>query len=243
MQRTSLLQASPSVAAARSGHNLSASIRSGASIPSASFSAVPEGPSSTLLLDGTATAERMYAEMRRVIEDVGGGGASSPPSCPRPGLAVILVGDRRDSRRYVQRKMEMAAAVGFHTEVVRLPADCSEEELMAAVRRLNEDGRVHGLVVQLPLPGHIRQTRVLEAVSVHKDVDGLHPLSLGRVALSPWRQTGQRSVPEVAAPSRGINPAQHSRSSHPSRLRSPLSAQLSAPDGADEREDGDGGRQ
>ncbi|WOG95435.1 hypothetical protein DCAR_0414754 [Daucus carota subsp. sativus] len=101
-----------------------------------------------------------------------------------PGLAVILVGDRKDSATYVNKKKEACESVGINSYEVCLPQDCSEEELLEHISSFNDDHAVHGILVQLPLPSHINQRYILNAVCIQKDVDGFHPLNIGRLAMS-----------------------------------------------------------
>ena len=192
-----------------------ASASMAAPLPSAPSSArLSNAPpsSSTLVLDGRSTAARMCDDLRALVAAHRQPEGSSLPH--RPGLAVVLAGDRRDSLRYVARKTEMAAELGFHAEVVHLPSDCSEERLLAEVRRLNADARVHGVLVQLPLPRHISQSRVLEAVSVDKDVDGFHPYNMGllvhryalTVATFALSSDSPAACPRSGSPSISVSP-------------------------------------
>ena len=190
--------------------SLSPAVQSAASLSSSSPASSPSstspslgGAGATRILNGKAAAASMCSDIRRIVDEhrsrhsQGDGSAAAP----RPGLAVILAGERRDSLRYVQRKTEKAEELGFHSQLLRLPSDCSEEQLLDAVHRLNADERVHGILVQLPLPPHIRKWRVLQAVRVDKDVDGFHPLNMGSLALNmrgagvfvPWDDM-QRSI-------------------------------------------------
>ena len=98
-----------------------------------------------------------------------------------PGLAAILVGDDPASHVYVRNKARACDEAGLFNEVFNLPSDTSEAELLDLVRRLNDDARFHGTLVQLPLPGRINSRRVLDSVSPDKDVDGLHPVNAGRL--------------------------------------------------------------
>ncbi|GAQ78564.1 Methylenetetrahydrofolate dehydrogenase [Klebsormidium nitens] len=100
-----------------------------------------------------------------------------------PGLAVIIVGERKDSQTYVRMKRRMCAEVGFVSFDKDMPGDASEEEVLQAVKAFNEDSAVHGILVQLPLPKHIDEQTVLSAISLEKDVDGFHPLNIGRLAM------------------------------------------------------------
>jgi methylenetetrahydrofolate dehydrogenase (NADP+)/methenyltetrahydrofolate cyclohydrolase len=99
-----------------------------------------------------------------------------------PGLAVVLVGDDPASQVYVRSKGRQTVEAGMHSEEHRLDAATSEAELLALIDRLNADPRIHGILVQLPLPGHIDEARVTNAVSPEKDVDGFHVINIGRLA-------------------------------------------------------------
>ena len=98
-----------------------------------------------------------------------------------PGLAAVLVGDDPASAVYVRSKERAAAEAGIRGRVVRLPGSTTEDELLENVRILNADDSVHGILVQLPLPPQIDEDRVIETISPHKDVDGLHPANMGRL--------------------------------------------------------------
>ena len=98
-----------------------------------------------------------------------------------PGLAVILVGDDPASRVYVRNKHRACEEVGFLSTGYTLPVDTTEEELLALIERLNHDDTVHGILVQLPLPKHIRESVVVSAISPDKDVDAFHPVNVGKI--------------------------------------------------------------
>ena len=100
----------------------------------------------------------------------------------RPGLAVVLVGDDPASKVYVANKVRQTAEVGMRSFEHRLPAETSQEALLALVRKLNADAAVHGILVQLPLPGHLRADAIIAAISPHKDVDGLTVSNAGLLA-------------------------------------------------------------
>lgn len=100
-----------------------------------------------------------------------------------PGLAVVLVGDDPASHTYVRAKAKACREVGIHSEVHHLPVDTPEAVLLETVRRLNERDDIHGILVQLPLPAHIRPKAVIDAVRPDKDVDGFHPLNVGNLAI------------------------------------------------------------
>jgi methylenetetrahydrofolate dehydrogenase (NADP+) / methenyltetrahydrofolate cyclohydrolase len=105
-----------------------------------------------------------------------------------PGLSVVLVGDDPASQVYVKAKGRAARACGFRSEQHDLSAETREEDLLALVARLNADPRVHGILVQLPLPKHIQSSRVLETIAPEKDVDGFHPINVGRAAVGETKQ-------------------------------------------------------
>ncbi len=98
-----------------------------------------------------------------------------------PGLAVVLVGDNPASMIYVKNKGEACRAAGIYSEEHRLPEDTKESELLELINRLNNDPRIHGILVQLPLPSHIDKDRVLKSISPEKDVDGFHEINMGRL--------------------------------------------------------------
>ncbi len=100
-----------------------------------------------------------------------------------PHLTVVLVGDDPSSQSYVRMKSERCQELGLGSTVLRMPASTSESELLATLDGLNRDEGVHGVLVQLPLPGHIRETHLLQAVDPRKDVDGFHPLNVGRMVM------------------------------------------------------------
>jgi len=129
---------------------------------------------SAQIIDGNAIASEIRAELVPRIEALKKRGA-------RPGLAVILVGERPASVTYVRLKMKDCAELGIASETFRFAATISHDELIAAVQRVNADAAWHGLIVQTPLPAHIDTEAVLAAVDPAKDVDGLHPLSQGRL--------------------------------------------------------------
>ncbi|WP_019007247.1 bifunctional methylenetetrahydrofolate dehydrogenase/methenyltetrahydrofolate cyclohydrolase FolD [Cohnella laeviribosi] len=101
----------------------------------------------------------------------------------RPGLAVVLVGDDPASQVYVRNKARTCEELGFYSEVHRLPAETSQAELLELVARLNGQDNVHGILVQLPLPKHIEEKAVIDAIAVEKDVDGFHPVSVGNMVI------------------------------------------------------------
>jgi methylenetetrahydrofolate dehydrogenase (NADP+) / methenyltetrahydrofolate cyclohydrolase len=124
------------------------------------------------ILDGKALAERIRADVKAEVAELG-----------TLGLATVLVGEDPASQIYINLKQKAANEVGIAAHDVRLPADISEDDLLARVHELNDDNEIDGLLVQLPLPDHIDEARVLRAVDPTKDVDGLHPLNAGQLYL------------------------------------------------------------
>jgi 5,10-methylene-tetrahydrofolate dehydrogenase/methenyl tetrahydrofolate cyclohydrolase len=100
-----------------------------------------------------------------------------------PGLAVVLVGSRKDSETYVRSKKKACEEVGIDSFGTELPEDVSESELLKIVSEYNADPDVHGILVQLPLPKHINEQTILDAIDITKDVDGFHPLNIGSLAM------------------------------------------------------------
>lgn len=99
----------------------------------------------------------------------------------KPGLAVILVGDDPASKTYVKSKQKSCREIGMESLLIELPSDTPEETLLAEITKLNEDDAIHGILVQLPLPSHISEMKVIEKISPEKDVDGFHPINIGRM--------------------------------------------------------------
>lgn len=126
----------------------------------------------TAIIDGQAVAEQIRAELRDRIAALKAIGVT-------PGLAAILVGDDPASAVYVRGKAKDAAEAGIFAETVRLPADTAEDALLGLIADLNADPRFNGMIVQLPLPGHLDGERATRAVDPAKDADGLHPVNLG----------------------------------------------------------------
>ncbi|WP_010274039.1 bifunctional methylenetetrahydrofolate dehydrogenase/methenyltetrahydrofolate cyclohydrolase FolD [Paenibacillus senegalensis] len=131
------------------------------------------------------TAERIngkqiVAELREQISHEVG---SLTAEGIRPGLAVILVGDDAASAVYVRNKAKACEQVGIHSEVHRLPAETTQEELLQWIERLNRNDEIHGILVQLPLPKHIDEDAVIDAISPLKDVDCFHPVNVGNLMI------------------------------------------------------------
>ncbi len=100
-----------------------------------------------------------------------------------PGLAVILVGDDQASQKYVSNKQKSCEQLGIYSELIKLPADTTEEDLLKHIEELNQKDAIDGILVQLPLPKHINEDAVIAAISPEKDVDGFHPISVGKMIL------------------------------------------------------------
>ncbi len=101
----------------------------------------------------------------------------------RPGLAVVIVGDDPASRVYVNSKKKACEEIGYYSEEHALPKDTTESELLSLVEKLNGDGKIHGILVQLPLPGHIDEEKIINAISPKKDVDAFHPVNVGKIMI------------------------------------------------------------
>ncbi len=130
-----------------------------------------------ILINGKETAANIKKEIaRRVAERVASGKRA-------PHLAAILVGDDGASMTYVANKEKACAQVGFKSSVLRYQASISEDELIAEIQKLNVDPQVDGFIVQLPLPKHINEQRVIESINPHKDVDGFHSVNVGNMTL------------------------------------------------------------
>jgi methylenetetrahydrofolate dehydrogenase (NADP+)/methenyltetrahydrofolate cyclohydrolase len=124
------------------------------------------------IIDGKALSRQLRVGFRERVAKLKEQGV-------QPGLAVILVGDSAASKVYVGNKIKACEECGVRSLHIALPADASEAEVLATIERLNDDAGIHGILVQLPLPAHIQVARVLEAISVHKDVDGFHLYNVG----------------------------------------------------------------
>lgn len=131
----------------------------------------------TKILDGKATSLAIEAELTEAVN------ARLAAGRKRPHLAAVLVGDNPASRAYVGHKVKACARVGFDSTLVEKPADISQDDLLAVVEELNHNPDVDGFIVQLPLPDHIDDQAVLEAVNPAKDVDGFHPVNAGKMSL------------------------------------------------------------
>lgn len=129
------------------------------------------------IIDGKATAQQIKAEIAEEVNNIVAKGGK------RPHLAAILVGHDGGSETYVKNKVLACEACGFKSSLIRFDATVSEEELLAKVQELNADDDVDGYIVQLPLPRHIDEQKIIMAVDYRKDVDGFHPINVGRMAI------------------------------------------------------------
>jgi len=151
-----------------------------------------------ITIDGRALAEKVRAEVAHEVAQLGG-----------VGLATVLVGDDPASHIYIDLKHKAAQAAGMEARDLKLPGDIAEGELLSTIEELNEDDSVDGLLVQLPLPGHLDENRIVEAIDPRKDIDGIHPfnagqLYLGRPTLVPGTPLGvMRMLDEYGIPLEG----------------------------------------
>ncbi len=129
------------------------------------------------LIDGKATAAAIKAEIAEKVKNIVANGGKQPH------LAAVLVGHDGGSETYVKNKVLACEACGFKSTLIRYEDDVTEEELLACVDRLNSNGDVDGFIVQLPLPRHIDEQKIIEAIDPRKDVDGFHPENVGRMAI------------------------------------------------------------
>ncbi|WP_413308932.1 bifunctional methylenetetrahydrofolate dehydrogenase/methenyltetrahydrofolate cyclohydrolase FolD [Bacillus sp. 1P10SD] len=126
------------------------------------------------IINGKEIAEKKRVEIAEEVNRIKGQGVT-------PGLAVILVGNDHASRTYVTNKEKACKQLGMNSLLIEMHEEVSEEELLQRINVLNEDPEVHGILVQLPLPRHIDEKKVIESISPLKDVDGFHPINIGRM--------------------------------------------------------------
>ena len=129
------------------------------------------------LIDGKAVAEHIKKEIAQEVADIVANGGK------RPHLAAILVGHDGGSETYVASKVKACETCGFKSSLIRMEDTVSEDELLAKVDELNNDPDVDGFIVQLPLPKHISEQKIIEAIDYRKDVDGFHPINVGRMSI------------------------------------------------------------
>src|SRR5690606_4738983 len=131
---------------------------------------------SAQIINGKELVADIREQLEQEVESLGSEGI-------RPGLAVVLVGEDPASAVYVRSKAKACEQVGIHSEVYKLPAETSQEDLLSLIERLNGDSNINGILVQLPLPSHINEDAVIDSISVDKDVDGFHPISVGNLVI------------------------------------------------------------
>ncbi|MEH7463592.1 bifunctional methylenetetrahydrofolate dehydrogenase/methenyltetrahydrofolate cyclohydrolase FolD [Bacillus thuringiensis] len=127
-----------------------------------------------VIIKGNEVAEKKRAQLKEKVAELKKQGIV-------PGLAVILVGDDPASHSYVKGKEKGCEQVGIYSELITFPDSITQDRLLAEIDRLNNDDRIHGILVQLPLPNHIEEKAIIEKISPEKDVDGFHPISIGRM--------------------------------------------------------------
>ena len=142
-----------------------------------------------ILIDGKKTAAELRAELKKEVSDL------KSKTDKVPGLTVILIGDMAPSQIYVRMKEKAANEVGLKSEVIRYPEEVEEKTILDKIEELNKDESISGILVQLPLPKHIDKQKVIEAISPSKDVDGFHPVNVGKLVvgnalLTPCTPTG-----------------------------------------------------
>jgi methylenetetrahydrofolate dehydrogenase (NADP+)/methenyltetrahydrofolate cyclohydrolase len=130
-----------------------------------------------MIIDGKKISQEIKSEVKAAVDAMKAGGKQVP------GLAFILVGENPASQSYVNSKGKACEEIGFYSVTERVPATIAESELLAMVERFNNDTKIHGLLVQLPLPKHINEQKVIEAISPAKDVDGFHPANVGKMMI------------------------------------------------------------
>lgn len=130
------------------------------------------------LIDGKQISEQLLAEIAQEVQDIISKGGKQPH------LAAIIVGQDGASLTYVNNKVKSCEKVGFKSTHVALPENTTEEELLLEIKKINENPDIDGLIVQLPLPKHLSADKVIQTIAPEKDVDGFHPINVGRMALS-----------------------------------------------------------
>jgi methylenetetrahydrofolate dehydrogenase (NADP+)/methenyltetrahydrofolate cyclohydrolase len=131
---------------------------------------------SAQIIDGKNISNSIREEMRQEVELLRQQGVT-------PGLVVILVGEDPASQVYVRNKMKACEQLGYYSEVVRVATETTQDVLLALIQQYNEQLNIHGILVQLPLPRHIEEKAIIDAISVDKDVDGFHPVSVGNLMI------------------------------------------------------------
>ncbi len=128
------------------------------------------------IIDGKAIAESIREEVKLNVQE------RQEQGLPVPGLATVIIGDNPASKVYVRMKHKACQEAGIRSVGHELPATATQDEVEALVKQLNDDPQIHGILVQLPLPAGLDEERVLNTISIQKDVDGFHPINIGRLA-------------------------------------------------------------
>jgi len=131
----------------------------------------------TQIIDGKLVASQIRIGLREEAENL------SKLTNKKPGLAAILVGDNSASKIYVNSKSKACNEVGFHSVIKIMESSTTEEELLEIIKKFNSDDEIDGILVQLPLPNHIDEDKIIEAISPAKDVDGFHPINFGKLVI------------------------------------------------------------
>ncbi len=131
------------------------------------------------IIDGKAISKQVREEIAKECEALKGKGVT-------PGLAVVIVGTDPASQVYVRNKKKACEEVGFYSEVIEMPETTTEEELLALVERLNKDEKIHGILVQLPLPKHLDDSIIINHIDPKKDVDAFHPANVGKIMICDY---------------------------------------------------------
>lgn len=131
------------------------------------------------ILDGKKLSQKVKDALKQRVEELKKIGVN-------PGLAVIIVGDDSASRVYVNNKKKACEYIGIHSEEYALPAETTEEELLSLVAELNAKPSIHGILCQLPLPGHINEEKIINAIDPKKDVDAFHPVNVGKIMIGNY---------------------------------------------------------
>lgn len=145
---------------------------------------------SARLIDGKRHAEVIRSEIKTQVHDL------HSKTGHVPGLAVILVGERKDSQTYVRMKQRAASEVGIKSFLTTFPTTVSQERLLEEVHAMNSNPEIHGILIQLPLPAHINEEEVLGSVDLRKDVDGFHPINIGRIAMKGRKPLAEPCTPK-----------------------------------------------
>ena len=131
------------------------------------------------VIDGRQIASKIRSRLKAEVAELKEKGIC-------PGLAVVIVGDDPASRVYVNMKKKACAEIGIYSEEYTLPQETTQQELLDLVKRLNGKEDIHGILVQLPLPGHLDEEEVIDAIAVRKDVDAFHPVNVGKIMIGNY---------------------------------------------------------